>query len=160
MPKLKTGGARRHGMSESPEYAAWRNMRARCEDAQHPAFADYGGRGIRVCPAWSVSFEAFLADMGPRPTARHSLERSDNDGGYAPGNCVWATKRQQSRNQRTNRIVVYRGRRMPLVDACELAGLRYNTVSVRLNAGWDIERALTEPLSAPNGARPRRRSGA
>lgn len=94
--------ARRHGdctrSRRSPEYVAWRNMRARCLNAAHPRFAEWGGRGITVCEHWT-SFPNFLADMGRRPGPEYSLDRIDNDGNYESGNCRWATRSEQQRNK-------------------------------------------------------------
>jgi hypothetical protein len=86
----------------SPEYCAWRGAKSRCENQNHDRYADYGGRGIRMCERWSSSFEAFFADMGPRPSGR-SLERINNNGHYEPGNCKWATRAEQERNKRARR---------------------------------------------------------
>lgn len=97
----------RHGQSRvgkrSAEYRIWCGMKGRCSNERGPAFKDYGGRGIRVCPEWEASFEVFFADMGPRPTPQHSLDRKDNDRGYEPGNCRWATKSEQAFNRRPKR---------------------------------------------------------
>jgi hypothetical protein len=91
-------------MEHKSEYQAWRAMKARCHNTRHAAFADYGGRGIAVCERWRVSFENFFADMGPKPTLHHSLDRHpNNDGSYEPGDCRWATKREQRTNQRRRR---------------------------------------------------------
>jgi hypothetical protein len=82
------------------EYVCWRAMIARCEQRNHPNYRYYGGRGITVCERWRASFDDFVADMGPRPSAAHSVERNNNDGNYEPSNCRWATKIEQMRNRR------------------------------------------------------------
>lgn len=96
---LKVDRLTTHGLSESPEYRAWWQMKQRCYNPRNERFHRYGGRGITVCPEWIRSFEAFFADMGKRPTRDHSIDRINNDAGYAPGNCRWATRSQQQRNK-------------------------------------------------------------
>lgn len=85
----------------SVEYRTWGGMIQRCTNPKFRQFRDYGGRGISVCPEWRTSFERFLADMGPRPVGL-TLDRINNDGNYKPGNCRWASRSQQQRNQRRN----------------------------------------------------------
>lgn len=92
----------KHGLVNSAEYGIWNAMKGRCLNPRSHAFRDYGGRGIKVCKRW-LDFRNFYADMGPRPTPSHSLDRKDNDGNYEPGNVRWATKSEQAKNRRNNK---------------------------------------------------------
>lgn len=95
----------RHGHAKSPTHITWCQIVQRCTNPRNRAWKNYGGRGITVCARWRDSFEAFLADMGERPDGL-SIERVDNNRGYEPGNCIWATANQQARNKRTTRLSV------------------------------------------------------
>lgn len=106
--RLKHGHARRKewGYGENTgEYTSWMAAKARCNNPDHHAYHNYGGRGIRMCDEWSVSFEAFLKHMGPRGDGL-SLDRyPNNDGNYEPGNCRWATRTEQARNRRKRKLL-------------------------------------------------------
>ena len=141
----KSCGCRNYesGPSSTIEHKHWSNMISRCKYETGPQWKDYGGRGIKVCERWKKSFANFISDVGPRPGVCFSLDRfPNNDGDYEPGNVRWATAAQQSRNSRRNRIVTIDGESMPLVDAVEKRGLKYNTILYRLRRGWTEERAL------------------
>ena len=88
-----------HHKSRTPEYRVWAAMIQRCMNPNSTNYKRYGGRGITVCIPWLCSFEQFVADMGPRPPG-HSIDRINNDKGYSPDNCRWATPQEQVHNQR------------------------------------------------------------
>lgn len=136
----------RHGKTDTPEYTIWAGMKARCNNQQHIAYPNYGGRGISVCERWSASFEAFLEDMGNRPGPAMSLDRIDPNGNYEPDNCRWETSSVQAKNTRRARLYLFKGRSMNVPEIARETGLRASTINARLASGWSIDRAATEPL--------------
>jgi len=125
-------------------------MRSRCNNPNDQSYPRYGGRGISVCERWD-RFEVFLADMGKRPAPGYSLDRTDNNGNYEPGNCHWATKTDQARNRRSNRRLTHDGRTMTLAEWAHAVALNQNTISRRIDRlGWSVARALTTPVRGSN----------
>jgi hypothetical protein len=120
-------------------------MLDRCYGENRSDNHNYKARGITVCDRWRASFEAFLFDMGERPSGT-TLERVDNDGNYQASNCTWATAEQQGRNRRTNRRLTFNGKTMCLKEWAIETGIGYTTLHQRLRAGWTTEEALGTPL--------------
>lgn len=135
-------GCKRKGEC-SPEYRVWMKMRSRCNNPNVPAYPRYGGRGVRVCPQWD-DFSVFLADMGGKPSRWHSIDRIDNEKGYEPGNCRWATMKQQQRNRSSNRLVFYDGLTATVSEHCERIGLKATTVHMRLKKGAPMDMAFSK----------------
>lgn len=142
----------RHGQARAGKltklYVTYRSMVNRCQQPGCKQFPLYGGRGIKICSRWLDSFENFAADMGEPPTPKHELDRRDNDGNYEPGNCRWATRKEQMRNTGATRWITFKGRTLNLSAWAEEIGMLPSSLESRLRKGWSIERALTEPYSA------------
>jgi hypothetical protein len=119
-------------------------MLGRCLSPSNPSYGNYGARGIIVCDRWRI-YENFLADMGRRPSRAYSLDREDNNGNYEPGNCRWATAKEQIRNRRVNHVIEYRGREICLAEAAEMAGVSQPLMNWRILNGWSPERAIETP---------------
>jgi hypothetical protein len=133
----------------SSEYGIFSSMWERCSNPNNAAWKNYGGRGITVDPRWA-EFTTFLADMGLRPGKKYTLERSDNDKGYSPENCVWATRGEQSRNHRRNRRITCQGRTLILREWIDLLGTTARTIDKLTERCGSAERAI-EALAASRG---------
>lgn len=136
-----------HGMSkpEHPQHWAWivwSGMRRRCYTVSDSAYNRYGGRGIKICDAWLESVRQFYADMGDRPTPKHTIERIDNNGNYEPGNCVWATRAEQTENQRSTKLLTFQGESLSISKWARRLGISRRTLSRRIASGWTVEQAL------------------
>lgn len=148
-----------HGKHDHDIYRIWCSMRQRCTDPQHSDYPRYGGRGIKVCDRWRQSFDAFLADMGDRPSPKHSLDRIDYDGDYTPENCRWATDQEQAHNRSDNRHIEAFGRSRLLCEWAEESGIPVSTLRNRIDRfGWPPDRALTTPCRNGNRLRTQNRN--
>lgn len=126
-------------------YNIWSGMKDRCLNPRNHAFASYGGRGITLCDAWR-SYEQFLLEMSPRPSLKHSIDRIDNDGPYAPDNCRWATQIEQTNNRSNNhQIALGDGKSITLTELARQHGLNPATLFTRAGKGWCAE-CLVRPL--------------
>jgi len=137
----------KHLMSTTREHKTWYAMVLRCTNPNMHAYPDYGGRGISVCDRWlgENGFKNFLADMGPKPVGM-TIERNNNDLGYSPENCRWATQREQVNNRRTNHFLSCDGRRLTLAQWGIVTGISRKTISERLRRGWNTDQALHSAL--------------
>ncbi len=136
---------RTHGKVTAPEYMTWKRMRGRCNNTAHKDYRHYGGRGIHVCQEWD-SFETFYHDMGLMPSPLHTLERIDNSGNYEPDNCRWATRKEQARNTRRNRLLTFNGITQSVPEWSDETGIPQKILHTRLIAGWTVEEALMHPV--------------
>lgn len=140
----RAGGA--WGQTQLPEYHAWATMKSRCLNSTHAMYKNYGARGITVSTRW-LSFKNFYADMGPRPSPKHSLERKDNNGGYSKANCEWATHKKQSRNKRNSRLLTVDGHTRTVAEWAEQLCTSSTVVVSRIEKhGWSIKDACTIPV--------------
>lgn len=133
-----------HGMSRrlSQTYRSWKDMRSRCMNVCDSDYADYGGRGIRVCDQWA-DFAVFVADVGERPKGK-TLDRIDVNGNYEPGNCRWATAKQQANNKRSNHVIEFNGETKTLAQWCEKFAVEPSKVRYRIKAGWPLELVFSQ----------------
>lgn len=145
---LANGGSRScgcvhttNGMARTPEYHAYGHAKARCTNPNHPAWKNYGGRGIKFLYS---SFEEFFADVGPRPKGM-TLDRIVNDQGYRPRNCRWATVAEQRNNTRSNVILAAFGRTRNRTQWATEFKINVTTLADQIKGGWPVEKALTAP---------------
>ncbi len=135
----------KHGMTYSGEWNAWAGMKQRCYNPKNHKYHMYGARWISVCSRWLNSFENFFADMGPKPSPQHSLDRYPNrNGNYEPSNCRWATKQEQANNLRSAKQLEFNGKIQSQAAWAREIGISAVTLRDRL-ARWSLERALTTP---------------
>lgn len=144
--RIKTHGESRR----SSEFIIWSGMNQRCHSPTCKDFPRYGGRGIYVCERWRgpQGYKNFLADMGRRPSARHSIERKANNGPYAPGNCKWALPKEQCNNRRNSVILEIEGEKHTIAEWAAISGVSYVAVWQRIRKGWSAKEAVFRPSKA------------
>lgn len=136
----------KHGEShKTKEYSIWSGMRKRCLNTKCYQYESYGGRGINICERWLTSYTNFLEDMGRCPSPTHSIERIDNNKGYGPENCKWATPKEQCRNRRRTRYLTFNGVTQCIKDWAISLNVSPVLIRERLEYGWSVEDALTKP---------------
>ena len=136
-----------HGMSGSRTHRIWCNIFTRCENKKALSYAKYGAKGVSICAQWRT-FENFLTDMGKCPSPRHTIDRVNPKGNYEPGNCRWATMKQQQNNRSNNRKITFNGRTMTLQQWADKTGIDRKTISGRIDRlNWPIDQALTASTS-------------
>lgn len=146
----------RHGdcrrtTQKTKEWLAWYGMIVRCRDKRSSIYFRYGGRGIVVCQRWN-SYENFLADMGRMPAPGYTIERNNNDAGYSPENCRWATRTEQANNRRTSRFLTLGGISRTAAQWSRVLGLAQSNIIARKGRGWSDEATLTVPVKHMRGA--------
>ena len=138
----------KHGMSNLPEYRHWGRMHERCYSVNHRSYPRYGGRGIKVADRWNGlgGFANFLADMGPRPSPKHTVDRIDGDRDYGPDNCRWATVAEQNNNRGDYNVRLTVGDETKTVaEWAHSTGLPVGVIRTRLKRGWTHEQAVLAP---------------
>ncbi len=160
MPK-RTSHGQAHNGKHTPAYSSWKHAKQRCFNPKHVSYHNYGGRGIVMCQIFSDSFPTFYQKIGDCPEGK-TLDRIDTDGHYScgeceqckqndwPFNCKWSTKKEQDRNRRTNKIYTIQGVTGCVVELCEHFGINKYSFYTRLQKGWSVERAFTEPINEPD----------
>lgn len=141
--ELSGSRRRTHGLSGTKVAKAFSHAKERCQNPNNHKWADYGSRGIQFLYS---SVEALVADIGHPPSGSHSIDRINTDGHYEPGNCRWATSREQNNNRRDNVFLTYQGRTQTVSQWARELGFRPGLISERLRSGWTVEKALTTPV--------------
>jgi hypothetical protein len=151
-----THGYRSENFSNPFEYAAWRDMKARCLNPQNKSFKNYGARGVKICEHWLKSFDNFLADIGKRPSKYHSLDRINNDGNYEPSNCRWATTEQQQNNRANTPKIKIWNEEKTIAQWARFAGINDGMIRYRIKRGWSPCLAISKKSQRSELAKNRR----
>ena len=133
-----------HGLSRTSEYKSWQSMKERCYNKNNAGYKDYGGRGIKVCNEWLNNFECFLNDIGKKPFKEYTIERIDVNKDYCKSNCIWADKKKQANNRRSNYLLTYNGITKTRTEWADMIGVNVRTIASRCRANKPIEIILKE----------------
>jgi hypothetical protein len=134
-----------HGKRYTVEYRIWAGMKNRCLNKDNDAYDRYGGKGIKVCQRWIDSFEAFFADMGPRPEWAWAIDRWPNPAGnYEPGNCRWATREESDNNKTISQVLTFNGKTQTWSQWGRELEIDKTTIRKRVLKGWPVERVLSK----------------
>lgn len=159
--KAEVLAAGRHGHTKrgwkSRTYLAWGGLIGRCTNPRNPKYPRYGARGITVCERWRSDFVNFLADMGECPPAL-TIDRINNDGNYEPGNCRWATRKEQQNNRSACHYLTLNGETLTVTEWTVRLGICHNTILDRIEKDWPIERVLSSRRFNGTNARVGRRA--
>jgi len=139
---FKHGGPKLH----PAEYQVWVDMRRRCYRVNHKSYKNYGGRGITICTEWLDNFPQFYADMGKRTSDQHSIDRRNNEKGYTPENCHWATIKEQLNNRRNTIFITANGRKQSLSAWSGEINVPYARLRARVRYGWSGEEIINTKL--------------
>ncbi len=123
----------------------WANIIDRCYNPDAQSYHWYGARGIKMCDRWQHSVAAFIEDMGPPPTPKHSVDRIDCNGNYEPSNCRWATQEEQNNNTRRSKLITWNGKTQSIRDWAKEYNIGARGLSERLRRGWNMEKSLKTP---------------
>ena len=139
-----------NGLSRTRQYSIWNQMTSRCKSKKNQAYADYGGRGIKVCDEWSgengfINFYNWAMNNGYRDDL--TIDRINVNGNYEPSNCRWRTQKEQQNNRRNNRFLEFSGQSHTIAEWSDITGINPGTIRTRLKLGWPIEDVLTKKVS-------------
>jgi hypothetical protein len=143
----------RHGQANSDEFKIWTHIEQRCNNPKRRGYHNYGGRGIKICEAWTsklqprgVAFQNFIKHVGSRPSKNHSIDRfPDKDGNYEPGNVRWATRQEQANNTRRNHMLTFKGESKTISLWAKDLSIPSKVIHGRLSLGWSVDDALGIP---------------
>lgn len=140
--------SRTHGDFGTPLYRIWAAMKRRCLNPNTKYYKDYGGRGIKVCSEWLEysNFKEWSLSHGYEDNKRLSVERIDVNGNYEPSNCCWIPLKNQGRNTRRSRHIIYKGKSYALSEVAEITGISMRTIQGRYDRGWSPEQIFETPL--------------